>query len=422
MSIFIKDLDEPYKEMALIEQERAGHPRQSNMNLCSSLNKGNFLWRKAGAPGHFWSQVNKGESPTITPEIEAKYPTIFGGKLKVSGLSWRDMEKGGIYKVTCNNRSNIFEVTGKPSEHNIPSKRYLSITGSRYTSNGNYWTGTTFTYSRASIEEANWFKACRRADKFVSREDARPSRVPDAFIAGQYYVGLRSNYLIKAQYTGSKPGWSTGISMEGNSFDKENYNISPGKSRKATGDERLWLDACIAADKFISKEEALSPARPKPSQEITRFISGNFYYMENNVGGFSIIRANESGTLVASSVLIARTKHFWMDSAESCRIGSYRSLRSADISERLWLERCIEANRYLDRDEIALETTLTPVQKLGIADMHITTAAESQRAVTSAFGIGIGKTGLHKLETGKYVPYTKKKSKKKRPELTFKAL
>jgi|31_taG_2_1085359.scaffolds.fasta_scaffold23223_3 hypothetical protein len=63
----IKDLKQPYKEMALIEQEAQWNERNENEYL-----KASFFWGD-----DFWVDVYFGRTPEITPEIKAKFPSVF---------------------------------------------------------------------------------------------------------------------------------------------------------------------------------------------------------------------------------------------------------------------------------------------------------------------------------------------------------
>lgn len=74
----IKDLQHPYKEMALINQERQGNERDEEKELNTYFVEGGFFWSKTTEGAFFWINVNKGESPEITPEIKANYPEVFG--------------------------------------------------------------------------------------------------------------------------------------------------------------------------------------------------------------------------------------------------------------------------------------------------------------------------------------------------------
>jgi len=74
----IKDLKQPYKEMALIEQEAQGNKRNEDLSLNYLRCEGNFDWDCSLSVGLFsWHDVRNGNYPEITPEIKAKFPSVF---------------------------------------------------------------------------------------------------------------------------------------------------------------------------------------------------------------------------------------------------------------------------------------------------------------------------------------------------------
>ena len=73
----IKDLKQPYKEMALIEQEAQGNERNEDLSLGDIKSLGNFSWEDSVLGFIFWGIVCNGDYPEITPEIKAKFPSVF---------------------------------------------------------------------------------------------------------------------------------------------------------------------------------------------------------------------------------------------------------------------------------------------------------------------------------------------------------
>lgn len=71
----IKDLKEPYRSMALIEQEVQRYDRNEEEYLGID-----FIWGESKIGFPFWNNVDNGYYPEITPEIKLKFPTIFGEK------------------------------------------------------------------------------------------------------------------------------------------------------------------------------------------------------------------------------------------------------------------------------------------------------------------------------------------------------
>jgi hypothetical protein len=77
----IKDLPQPYKEMALIEQEAQGNRRDENLELVADIEDGNFCWEDSLCCNYFWIDVDEENYPKITPEIKAKFPSVFKDEL-----------------------------------------------------------------------------------------------------------------------------------------------------------------------------------------------------------------------------------------------------------------------------------------------------------------------------------------------------
>jgi hypothetical protein len=77
----IKDLPQPYKEMALIEQEEQGNKRDENLELVDDTEDGNFCWEDSLCGDDFWIDVDEQKYPEITPEIKAKFPSVFKDEL-----------------------------------------------------------------------------------------------------------------------------------------------------------------------------------------------------------------------------------------------------------------------------------------------------------------------------------------------------
>jgi hypothetical protein len=72
----IKDLPEPYREMALIEMEAQGRLRDCELSLMQAIS-----WSRALCNHTFWHAVYCRLNPEITPEIKAKFPSVFKDEL-----------------------------------------------------------------------------------------------------------------------------------------------------------------------------------------------------------------------------------------------------------------------------------------------------------------------------------------------------
>jgi hypothetical protein len=78
----IKDLPQPYREMALIEQEEQGNKRDENLELVDDTEDGNFCWEDSLCGDDFWIDVDDENCPEITPEIKAKFPSVFKDEIE----------------------------------------------------------------------------------------------------------------------------------------------------------------------------------------------------------------------------------------------------------------------------------------------------------------------------------------------------
>jgi hypothetical protein len=77
----IKHLPQPYKEMALIEQEKQGNKRDENLLLIADVEDGNFCWSDSLCGSDFWYNVAEQNYPEITPEIKSKFSSVFNYEL-----------------------------------------------------------------------------------------------------------------------------------------------------------------------------------------------------------------------------------------------------------------------------------------------------------------------------------------------------
>jgi hypothetical protein len=74
--ILIKNIKQPYKEMALIEQEVQGFKRCEDKVLGEA-----FIWANSLCGYLFWEDVSIVNYPEITTEIETKFPSVFKDEL-----------------------------------------------------------------------------------------------------------------------------------------------------------------------------------------------------------------------------------------------------------------------------------------------------------------------------------------------------
>jgi hypothetical protein len=138
----------------------------------------------------------------------------------------------------------------------------------------------------------------------------------NAYYYSQYYECEYNQFCIVKGTKGNRPN----IFMNKNGFGEfysSNQCSAYEKIRLATKDEIKWLDACIAANKFIPKEEAL-----KPQYEIGRWYKstpeennrgGEIYYGKflDNKGGFKTSSSSLSGSIITKGIYIFNSGYIW---------------------------------------------------------------------------------------------------------------
>lgn len=122
--------------------------------------------------------------------------------------------------------------------------------------------------------------------------------------------------------------------------------------RLATPEEKQWLDACIKAGKFVSKEKALHP-KHKLSNCVHGKVywSNNSYYPKGHIWRFDKIK--DERYVDALSMIYDNLVVFEVDSG--LNDAHWENLREATSEEIAWLEACEKENRFISKEE-ALET------------------------------------------------------------------
>ena len=73
----IRDLDEPYRSMALTEQIQQGNEPNEDLDVDCFTNEGGFNWVNSLAGSDFWLDIYNYRPSKITPKIKGKFPKLF---------------------------------------------------------------------------------------------------------------------------------------------------------------------------------------------------------------------------------------------------------------------------------------------------------------------------------------------------------
>lgn len=103
----IKNLKEPYKEMALKNQELQGNPRNEELDLDEDADHGNFLWDTSLEGYDFWGLVEDGFNPEMlskdktyaATDIDAAYIL---GVFNTSGIDGLEKEIKRLKELKVN--------------------------------------------------------------------------------------------------------------------------------------------------------------------------------------------------------------------------------------------------------------------------------------------------------------------------------
>ena len=73
----IKNIESPYKEMALSNQVKQGNESDSELRLGETVQSGGFRWADTEEGYEFWFSIFSDEKPEITDEIKSYHPDVF---------------------------------------------------------------------------------------------------------------------------------------------------------------------------------------------------------------------------------------------------------------------------------------------------------------------------------------------------------
>lgn len=122
--------------------------------------------------------------------------------------------------------------------------------------------------------------------------------------------------------------------------------------RRATPEEKRWLDACIKEGKFVSKEEAL-----RPKHKLSNCVHGKVYWNNNSYYPKGLIwRFDETeGECYAKTLSMIHSNLATFGTGLEFNHAHWENLREATSEEIAWLEACEKANCFIPKEE-ALET------------------------------------------------------------------
>lgn len=396
----IRNLKEPYKEMALIEQERAGNERDENKLLIDGENEGNFYWSDSLVGSAFWEKIDKGNYPTITPELKGKYPSAFKPAKFVQGEYY-----------TREDNSYVFKADNISSNGNSVRASYY-ITRSVYGKGGFdlSWKPTRL----ATEDERKHLDACIAADKFVSKDDALKYAKRDIKAGVIYLVeDKNTSFIILAEKDCTEYAYHAGpeLCISSNWYEKRGH-FSDGSTytwTMAKGDDLKWFNACREADNFMFKEDALRHTPSDTDIDKHKFKPGD--WVERIKGSYAGVREGD-----VKQVLRCTRESLWLKGGDEdiSHMSSKFKLTTEPGKHKFKVEDFEMWSPSLDvkmSGESSWKTYDIPdyydipgyeKQRLYHSDVHITT-----------FG-SIPKKG--------YTPHVAKKKKKSRIELKFKSL
>jgi len=73
----IKNIESPYKEMAISNQIKQGNDGDEELRLGETVQSGGFKWADTDEGYHFWFSIFSDEKPEITEEIKSFHPNVF---------------------------------------------------------------------------------------------------------------------------------------------------------------------------------------------------------------------------------------------------------------------------------------------------------------------------------------------------------
>lgn len=144
--MLIKDLQEPYKAMALANQKLQGNEPNEDKWSGAPKSAGGFNFIDTIEGIDFWWAVEEGKLPEITPAIKAHYPDIFPPEIEGLTPTYATIEK---------TPTTVTEGIEEKEFTCLTYKQKLDALAYKYYNGGVKWepkTGDYYTTSRADLE------------------------------------------------------------------------------------------------------------------------------------------------------------------------------------------------------------------------------------------------------------------------------
>ena len=77
ISKIIKEIESPYKEMALANQVKQGNVPNDELRLGEEVERGGFKWSDTNEGHEFWFNIFYSNYPELTDDVKQNYPDIF---------------------------------------------------------------------------------------------------------------------------------------------------------------------------------------------------------------------------------------------------------------------------------------------------------------------------------------------------------
>jgi hypothetical protein len=165
----------------------------------------------------------------------------------------------------------VFILSAKTEPRYVPINKFIDIHTKEFYNHSSSVGGTAHNIYKATPEQKAHLDACIAAGKYV---DAPKKLTVDDLKVGDI---IRYQNEILCEFKGFSITTFNVDTKHKNFFNSGwEYNC---KIERATPDEIIWYNACKAANKYISKEEALNQSEIFLKDEyivLTRYLSGNF--------------------------------------------------------------------------------------------------------------------------------------------------
>jgi len=214
-----------------------------NLWFCASDNKTLSL-----KPGHYWCDEATNAQYTLPQDWELALKAaseVVEDKPKVVVPEYAKCNKtGGYYDVT---EGKIYKVIKFEENYNGLNRITITNDNGKDEGIGNVFPGN----------------GAQHTDFVLSTKEAYDAQNMPKIIVGEYYVNKHKNdpwtIFIAKSLNGKNIITKEYLNTEVRAFFKSFNTTLDKNTRLATTEERQWLDACVKAGKYLTKEEALKP-------------------------------------------------------------------------------------------------------------------------------------------------------------------